>query len=247
MGNMKNLNLKSISIAALTLLALSTQAFAQTAKPLTAEDEQAIQALASRYFVVLAACDAEGFVDLFVPDTGYFASGFRGHMEGRERLLGLVKSERHCDVAPGTAPAPRAGDTNRPAVQLTATATGASGVTDLGTAQYQDDYLKTPQGWRIAARSVIINAERDAGIDAKELLAIHKAATPKLVDNYVTNDRGIKQLLNVGVSLRVADGVVAGRTFVEGGGYNEDVFEKVAVGQWKIKARTFVKAAEEAK
>jgi hypothetical protein len=234
--------LKNICVTAIFAFVLDSAALAQTAKPLLAEDEQAIQALATRYFAVLAACDAEGFADLFVPETGYFASGFRGHMEGRERLLGLVKSERHCDVPAGTAPATRANDTQRPAVVLTARATGASGLTDLGAAQYEDDYVKTSQGWRIAARTVIIKAEKEAGIDATELRAIHAVASAKLIDNYVTNDKGVKHLLSTGVSLRVANGVVAGRTFVEGGGYNEDVFERVGAGQWRIKSRVFVPA-----
>ena len=35
--------------------------------------------------VVLGACAAEEFADLFAPDTGYFASGIRGQITGREQ------------------------------------------------------------------------------------------------------------------------------------------------------------------
>ncbi len=228
--------------AALTALVLSSAAFSQTAMKLSPEDVQAIQSLASRYFSVLGSCDAEGFADLFVDKTGYFASGFRGHMVGRERLLALVKSERHCDVPAGAPPAARANDSKRPEVVLTATATGASGLTDLGAAQYEDEYVHTPQGWRIAGRTVITSAEKAAGIDAKELSAIHRLLGPSLADYYVTNDKGIKQLMTTGVALRIVEGTVTGHSYVQGGGYNDDVFEKLGAQQWRIKSRTFVAA-----
>ena len=44
-----------------------------------------------QYAQALSGCRAAEFADLFVPETGYFASGFRGLMVGRERLIALVE------------------------------------------------------------------------------------------------------------------------------------------------------------
>src|SRR5947207_2076496 len=79
-------------------LLLSSSAFAQT-PALTSEDKTAIQALVTGYARALAACNAEEYADLFAPDTGYFASGIRGQVVGRERLIALVQSERQCTAA----------------------------------------------------------------------------------------------------------------------------------------------------
>src|SRR5438105_2602569 len=119
------------------------------AQSLTAEDKSAIQALTSSYLKALAECKAEQFADLFVPDTGSFASSFRGRMVGREKLILLVQSERHCT---GEQPARPSGG-NPPAVSVEATQTGAKGVLSLGAAEYEDEYTKTPKGWRIASRT----------------------------------------------------------------------------------------------
>ena len=45
---------------------------------------------------------------------------------------------------------------------------------ELGTAEYQDEYVKTAQGWRFASRTVIIAAEKAAGLDARGMLAIQR-------------------------------------------------------------------------
>jgi hypothetical protein len=95
----------SLVTGAIAALISITAAQAQSA--LAPEDEAAIEALTARYAEALGSCDATGFADLFVPETGYFASGFRGQMVGRERLIALVESERHCNLPPDTPPAAR--------------------------------------------------------------------------------------------------------------------------------------------
>ena len=60
---------------------------------LTADDRAQIQDLSARYAKALGGCDAEAYADLFVPETGYFASNIRGEVVGRERLIALVRSE----------------------------------------------------------------------------------------------------------------------------------------------------------
>src|SRR5258706_9981844 len=158
-------------------LLLAVAIFAATcataqAQSLTADDKAAIQQLSASYMTALLGCKAEEFADLFVPDSGMFVAGFRGLMVGREKLILLVQSERHCTSEQPARP----GGTNAPMVVIEATKFGAHGVANLGTAEYQDDYVKTQKGWRIASRTVIIAAEKAAGLDAREMLAIQKLA-----------------------------------------------------------------------
>ena len=229
-------------VAALLLSPVS----AQSAAPLSTEDRTAIQALVSGYARTLGACAAEEYADLFAPDTGYFASGFRGMVVGRERLIALVRSERHCIAAAGTTPAARPGGASGPTVAIDATAAGVRGVADLGTAgQYQDEYVKTPKGWRFKARTVLIPAEKMAGLDAGEMLAIQRvaAAGTELGDYYVADQNGVKRLRTSGVAISVSNGVVTGHAYLKDGGYYDDVYEKTAPGQWRIKSRMKVAAA----
>src|SRR5262252_8684074 len=86
-----------------------TPIFAQVPTALTADDKAAIQALVTSYAKALGECRAEEFADLFVPETGSFASGFRGRMVGRDKLVALVQSERHCTAPAGDAAAARPG------------------------------------------------------------------------------------------------------------------------------------------
>ena len=150
-----------VFLLAMSLIGTSTPA--QAAAGLSADDRTAIQALVGQYAQVLSGCRATEFADLFVPETGYFASGFRGHMVGRERLIALVESERHCVAPQGNAAAGRPAGASGPSVMIEATPDGARGVANLGTAEYQDEYVKMPLGWRFASRTVIIGAEKAEG------------------------------------------------------------------------------------
>src|SRR6185295_10546483 len=107
--------LKTSRFYFLVVLLLSTSAFAQVPE-LTPEDRTAIQAVVTGYARALGACNAEEYADLFAPETGYFASGIRGQVVGRERLIALVQSERQCTAA--TPPAPRPGGAAGPTVTI---------------------------------------------------------------------------------------------------------------------------------
>jgi hypothetical protein len=100
----------------------------------------------------LANCAADEYAGLFA-ETGYFASGFRGHVVGRERLIAMVQSERQCVPATqGTSPPPRPS----PTVVVDVRPAGVFGIADLGSAgHYEDEYVKTSKGWRFAGRTVI--------------------------------------------------------------------------------------------
>jgi len=222
------------------VVCLTAPAFAQTPATLTAEDRTAIQGLVSGYGRTLGACAAEEYADLHAPGTGYFASGIRGHIAGREKLIALVKSERHCTAPAGATPAPRPGGGSGPAVNIEVTPAGVRGIADLGGAgQYQDEYVKTAQGWRFAGRTVLIPAERAAGLDATEMLAIRRLSANEALGDYYTSDQsGAKRFRTSGVEIIVKDGVVGGHVYLKDGRMHEDVYEKSGPGQWRIKSRT---------
>jgi hypothetical protein len=226
------------------LLLLSPSASAQAPAPLTADDTSAIQALVTGYARALSACRAEEYADLFAPDAGYFASGIRGQVVGRERLIALVQSERHCTAPAGSAPVARPGGTNGPTVAIDVTSTGIRGIADLGAAgQYQDEYVKTPKGWRFLSRTVLIPAEKAAGLDAAEMLAIQRLAGPGLGDYYVSDQNGIKRLRTSGVAIGVSGNTITGRAYLKDGGYYDDVYERIGPKQWRIKSRALVPVA----
>lgn len=227
----------------LAVLLLSAPVFAQTPATLTAEDTAAIQGLVSGYARALAGCRAEEYADLFAPETGSFSSGIRGRVVGREKLIALVQSERQCITTPGATQAARPGGGNGPTVNIEATPTGARGIADLGAAgSYQDEYVKTAKGWRFASRTVLTPAEKNAGLDAAEMLAIQRLAGSDLADYYVPDQNGVKRLRTAGVAIAVSNGAITGKAYLKTGGYYDDVYEKTGPGQWRIKSRTLVPA-----
>jgi len=231
---------KRVPFCAAALL-VATWAVAQPPASLSDEDRSAIQQLMGSYSRALGQCRAEDFADLFVPETGWFASGFRGHMVGRDRLIELVQSERHC-IAPAAAGPARPGGAAGPTVELTVTPGGVRGVANLGTAEYQDEYAKTPRGWRFASRTVIIAPEKAAGLDARELLAIGALGGSELGDYYEADQNGVRRLMTSGVRIGVAGTDVTGRAFLKDGGYEDRVYEKVGPGEWRVKSSVHVAA-----
>jgi len=223
----------------LLLCVATASASAQSAPTLSDDDRSAIQGLMGSYARALGECRAEDFADLFVPDTGWFASGFRGHMVGRARLIALVQSERHC-VAPPAAGAARPGGTNGPTVALEIVPSGIRGVANLGTAEYQDEYTKTASGWRFASRTVIIAPEKAAGLDARELLAIGALGGARLGDRYEPDSNGVARLMTSGVRVSVSGTEVKGRAFLKDGGYDDEVYEKLGPGRWRVKSSVHV-------
>jgi SnoaL-like domain len=213
---------------------IGTAAIAQPVTTLSADDRAAIQELMTKYAQALSGCRAEEFADLFVPETGSFASGFRGRMVGRQRLIALVESERQCVSPSGKSAPARPG----PTVTIEATASGVRGIANLGTAEYQDEYVKTAQGWRFASRTVIIAAEMAAGLDAREMLAIQRLGGAKLGDHYEPDKNGVSRLMTSGIRIDVPDGRVTGRAYLKDGTYSDEVYEKLGPGDWRVKSST---------
>src|SRR5262245_40720339 len=148
-------------------------------QPLTAQDRAEIQDLTARYARALGSCAAEEYADLFAPETGYFASNIRGEVVGRDRLIALVRSERQCTNPPpstngATTPEPRP----VPMVTITVSPGGVTGRADLGSnvGQYDDEYVKTPKGWRFKSRTVMTSQELKAGLSVQDVWAIRRLA-----------------------------------------------------------------------
>jgi hypothetical protein len=87
---------------------------------------------------------------------------------------------------------------------------------------------------------VLIPAEKSAGLDANEMMAIQRLAGPNLGDYYVADQNGVKRLRTSGVEIAIKAGAVTGHAYLKNGGYYDDVYEKVGPGQWRIKSRTLV-------
>jgi len=232
----------------LLVVALSVPCAAQS--NLTAQDRADIQELSAKYARTLGTCAAEEYADLFAPDTGYFASNIRGEVVGRERLIALVRSERHC-VAPapqasGTANAPRP----VPTVVIEISSTGPIGRADLGekVGRYDDEYVKTAKGWRFKSRTVMTAQELAAGLTVQDVRAIRRLAGTDLGqfdDVYVAGQDGVKRFRASGVALGLSQEGVTGRAFLKNnGGHYDDVYVKTPAGGWRFKSRVHVGDAQ---
>jgi hypothetical protein len=245
----------TIAFAPLTLAAPQDSRMA-----LTAQDRSEIQELVARYARALAACAAEEYAELFSPQTGYFASNIRGEVTGRDRLIALVRSERHCHPSGGLAnPANAAGGAPRPANVPMVTIeerrqavpgdreqspAAAIGRADLGNAgSYEDEYVKTPNGWRFESRTVISRQEQAAGLTSREIAAIRRLAGTDLGlfdDVYVTGPDGIRRFRASGVAMGLSPEGVTGRAALKGGGRYDDVYVRMPQGGWRFTSRIFV-------
>ena len=214
---------------------------------LTDRDRADIQNLVAGYARSLAACAAEEYAELFAPEVGYFASNIRGEVTGRERLIALVRSERHCNPAGGLADP--AGGNARPAavpmVVIEPSSAGATGRADLGNAgSYEDEYVKTSSGWRFKSRTVMSRQEQAANLTARDVAAIRRLAGTDLGsfdDVYVTGADGVKRFRASGVALGLSPDGVTGRAVLKNdGGRYEDVYVRTTQGGWRFKSRTYV-------
>jgi hypothetical protein len=236
--------MKTVIVGISSVLMFAT-VFAEAQTDVTAEDRDEIQSLTVRYSRALGSCDGEAFADLFESESGYFASGFRGRVEGRERLIALVRSERHCLPARAQDTGGRAGGTSAPAISLEIGSGGIFGTIDLGAVgQYQDRYVRTPAGWRFASRTVLTPDETAAGLDARQMSAVRELSSELPVgDHYEIDENGMERFLSSGVVIRVEFGTVGGRVYLDDGSYYDDVYEQAAPGIWRIRSRELVRAA----
>ena len=135
---------------AVILLAAPAVGAAGQGGTLSVADRADIQHLSARYAETLAACAAADYAALFAAD-GFFASGFRGRVQGTDKLVELVRSERHCTGA-GSRPV---GTVPTADVKPAVNGAGAVGHVPLPNdgGAYEDVYVKTRKGWRFQSRT----------------------------------------------------------------------------------------------
>ena len=244
------MRIRSAVLTAILLVSAAVSVGAQGS--LTPQDRAEIQDLTARYARALGSCAAEEYADLFAPESGYFASNIRGEVVGRERLMALVRSERHCNPPPASAGAPanagaQAGTAPRPVPTLAIeiSSTGPIGRADLGAAgQYDDEYVKTAKGWRFKSRTVMSGQELKANLTVQDVRAIRRLAGTDLgqfEDVYVAGADGVKRFRASGVALGLSSEGVTGRAYLKAnGGHYQDVYVKTQEGGWRFKTRVHV-------
>ena len=213
---------------------------------LSPQDRRDIQELVNQYARALGSCAAEQYADLFASDA-YFFSSFRGEVAGRDRLIALVRSERHCNQpaaenAVGATPRVSAGG---PAVVAEPSPEGAVGKASLGAAgRYEDVYVKTSAGWRFKARTVITPQEDAAKLTSRDFVELCRLAGNHLGrfdDVYVETPQGRRFRSSGVVFALVPDGIRGTASLRDDGGHYEDVYVRTERG-WRFKSRTYVAA-----
>ena len=131
-------------------------------------------------------------------------------------------------------------------VTITSAREGVTGRADLGAnvGQYDDEYVKTPKGWRFKSRTVMTSPELAAGLTARDVKAIRRLAGTDLGqfdDLYVAGPDGVKRFRSSGVATGLSSEGVTGRAYLRNnGGYYDDVYVRTADGGWRFKSRTYV-------
>jgi len=134
-----------------------------------------------------------------------------------------------------------------PMVTIESNAKGVTARAELGAAgYYADEYVKTPKGWRIKARTVITGQEQKANLSVEDVTVIRRLAGTDLGqfdDVYVAGADGVKRFRTSGVALGLSAEGVTGRALLKNdGGHYEDVYVRTEQGGWRFKSRVYVAA-----
>lgn len=228
-----------------TLVTVDAQQKRAAASPLTDQDRTQIQELVTNYGHALGLCAAEDYAQLFAEPDGYFASGPRGKVAGRARLLALVRSERHCndnsERRPRNIP---------PSIDLQASAEGAEGRAALANnaGHYEDVYVKTARGWRFRSRAYLSPQEEAARLTAGDFIEIRRLAgndSGHFEDVWSNGPEG-RRFRSSGVVIAPSPEGATGRAHLKGdGGWYEDVYVRTPQG-WRFKSRAYQAAGETA-
>lgn len=219
---------------------------AQRKRALSESDLAQIKELSMAYGRALGMCKAEEYAALYAEPDGYFASGPRGRVAGRERLMELLKSEPFChDNSPK---APR----NLPSkFEIEPTAEGAKARVELAPTpgHYEDTYVKTAKGWRFKGHTYISTAEKAAGMTSADFEEIRRLAgndTGQFQDVWLAFPEG-KRFRSSGLVIAPAkQGGVTGRGVLADGGRYDDVYVKTPEG-WRFTSRQYTPAESSGK
>jgi hypothetical protein len=210
---------------------------AQSGAGLTPDDRKAIGELTASYARTLGNCEAENYAALFEQPNGFYESVNRGRVLGRQRLVSLVESERHCNgqAERTTRPAPT------PAISVSGDA--VTGRVDLGdNGHYEDVYVKTSAGWRFKSRNLIPKKAEQAQFTYRDFLQIREVAGDRgqYEDVYMDTPNG-RRFRSSGLTIDpVSPTEATGKAQLVGDdGYYEDKYVKTTAG-WRFASRTYV-------
>ena len=80
-------------------------------------------------------------------------------------------------------------------------------------------------------------------VDANELVALHKLGGSRLGDYYETDQNGVGRLMTSGIRVSTSGTEVKGRAFLQDGGYDDEVYEKLGPGRWRVASSVHAAAA----
>ena len=72
------------------------------------------------------------------------------------------------------------------------------------------------------------------------MLAIGALGGARLGDRYEPDQNGVARLMTSGVRVSVSGNEVTGRAFLKAGGYDDEVYEKLGPGRWRVKSSVHV-------
>jgi 3-phenylpropionate/cinnamic acid dioxygenase small subunit len=115
---------------------------------MNSDDAADIRNLLARYCLTLDLDDVEGWVALFTPDARYHVYGrvFEGH-EGLRAMMGGAPGGLHLGGPPEILSIEADQATTRQNLLFI-----ERGTSDQRCAVYDDELVRTPDGWRIASR-----------------------------------------------------------------------------------------------
>jgi len=229
---------------------------------LTDKDKAEIKALLAAYAPALIGCKPEAWADLYATPGGYFASGPRGEIREHVALMQMVLSYDRCDGPPREG-APRQNVPTAvpsgpgPDPMIEATPFGAKSKFRYGRGQgyYEDEYVKTPNGWKFKSRTVISDDEIKMNLTREDFIQIRALAGDDhgyYDDLYGDHDHptpyssvGGKQPFRVsGLRLLTSPEGVRGLAYLRNnGGRYEDLYEKTP-GGWRIKEHKYTPPAK---
>jgi hypothetical protein len=166
MGREIVMSLSRVVVLCVASLLCGAVVDARQASTLTAQDRADIQELVARYQRALSTCASQEYASLFVPDGVFISDDFRGkrHREmygpnggklvGRAKLAELVDTEDFC-IDKSQRRASSSG--TPPPVVIVPAPGGAKGTIELANSgRYEDEYVKTSDGWRFKVRRVVM-------------------------------------------------------------------------------------------
>jgi hypothetical protein len=225
---------------------------------LTGKDREEIKALSVTYRRALFNCKGDEYADLFATPAGYFASSLRGEIREHKAIAEMVMGYDRCKGGPPPALGLVAGQAGsglpEPVIEAAPFGARSTVVVSKSGAYYDDEYVKTPQGWRFKSRTVMADDELKAGLTKHDFIEIralagddhgyyedlygdHNGVNTPRGQAFGPDDRPFR---TSGLQLHLTAEGVRGLAYIRNnGGHYEDLYVKTPQG-WRIEERKYV-------